>query len=91
MVAGDTVYVAGTIGIDPETGAPPADPVAEARLALDGMKAKLELAEGSFEQLAETQINGRQIRNLSRLARILYPGRRVTLEQMRDVLKYGCI
>ena len=52
--------------------------------------AGLELAEGSVEQLAQTNVNGRQIRNLTRLAKILHPGGRVTLEQMRAVLGYGC-
>jgi hypothetical protein len=42
------------------------------------------------QTLAEAQINGRQIRNLTRLARILHPEGRVTLEQMRGVLRYGC-
>jgi hypothetical protein len=52
--------------------------------------AGLELAEGTVEELAAANINGRQIRNLTRLAKILYPGGRVTLEQMRGVLRYGC-
>jgi hypothetical protein len=52
--------------------------------------AGLELAEGTVEELAEADINGRQIRNLTRLAKILHPGGRVTLEQMRGVLRYGC-
>lgn len=52
--------------------------------------AGLKLAEGSVAELAETTVNGRQIRNLTRLARILYPDGQVTLEQMRGVLRYGC-
>jgi hypothetical protein len=52
--------------------------------------AGLELTEGSVEQLAQTNVNGRQIRNLTRLAKILHPGDRVTVEQMRAVLHYGC-
>ena len=35
-------------------------------------------------------LNGRQIRNLTRLARILHPDGTVTLDQMRHVLRYGC-
>jgi len=46
--------------------------------------------EGSVEELAEANINGRQIRNHTRLARILYPEGRVDLQQMRDALSYGC-
>jgi SpoVK/Ycf46/Vps4 family AAA+-type ATPase len=52
--------------------------------------AGLRLSAGTIEELAEAPLNGRQIRNLTRLARILYPGGEVTLEQMRGVLRYGC-
>jgi hypothetical protein len=41
-------------------------------------------------ELAEAVLNGRQIRNLTRLARILHPGGTVTLAHMRNVLRYGC-
>lgn len=53
--------------------------------------AELTLTEGSIEELAEEVINGRQIRNLTRLARILYPEGQVTLAQMRDVLRHNCM
>lgn len=56
VVAGDTVYVAGTIGIDPATGRAPADPVAEARLALDGIRQKLALAGLSMDDLVSVQV-----------------------------------
>ena len=56
VVAGDTIYVAGTLGLDPETGQPPADARAEARLALDGIKAKLELAGATMDDLVAVQI-----------------------------------
>jgi hypothetical protein len=52
--------------------------------------AELTLGEGTMEQLAESTLNGRQIRNLTRLAKILHPAGTVTLEQMRNVLRYGC-
>ena len=52
--------------------------------------AGLALATGSVDELAEAVVNGRQIRNLTRLAKILYPGGQVTLGQMRAVLGYGC-
>jgi hypothetical protein len=51
--------------------------------------AGMSLVEGTLEELAEADVNGRQIRNLTRLAKILYPDGRVTLEQMRGVLVYG--
>jgi SpoVK/Ycf46/Vps4 family AAA+-type ATPase len=52
--------------------------------------AGLSLVGGTAEELAEAELNGRQIRNLTRLARIVHPGGEVTLEQMRAVLGYGC-
>ena len=41
---GDTLYVAGHIGIDPKTGNAAADPQIEARLMMDGVKHTLERA-----------------------------------------------
>jgi hypothetical protein len=52
--------------------------------------AGLTLSEGTVAELAEPNFNGRQIRNLTRLAKILHPDGRVTLAQMRAVLRYGC-
>jgi hypothetical protein len=52
--------------------------------------AGLHLTGGTFEDLADSDVNGRQIRNLSRLARVLHPDGNVTLAQMRDVLTFGC-
>lgn len=51
--------------------------------------AGLTLTEGTLEDLAVTGVNGRQIRNLTRLARILHPAGQVTLPQMRSVLQFG--
>jgi hypothetical protein len=53
--------------------------------------AGLKLRDGTFEALAEANLNGRQIRNLTRLARILHPTGEVTLVQMRNVLRYGSV
>ena len=52
--------------------------------------AGMRLASGSFDDLAEAAINGRQIRNLVRLARVLHPDGKVTVEQMLGVLEFGC-
>ncbi|HEY2275332.1 MAG TPA: Rid family hydrolase [Steroidobacteraceae bacterium] len=41
---GDTLYVAGHLGIDPRTGNAAASPEAEARLVMDGVKRTLERA-----------------------------------------------
>ena len=56
IVAGDTIYIAGTLGIDPETGKPPTDPEAEARLVLDGIAAKLALAHATMDDLVAVQV-----------------------------------
>lgn len=52
--------------------------------------AGMELVEAEFSDLAEEDLNGRQIRNLTRLARVVHADGRVTLEQMRHILTYGC-
>jgi hypothetical protein len=51
--------------------------------------AGLTLVEGSVEDLAAVVLNGRQIRNLTRLAKILHPDGRLTLAHMREVLRHG--
>jgi SpoVK/Ycf46/Vps4 family AAA+-type ATPase len=51
--------------------------------------AGLTLAEGSMDELAEPELDGRQIRNLTRLAKILHTEGEVTLEQMRAMLRYA--
>ncbi len=56
VVAGDTVYVAGTLGLQPETRQPPTDPADEARLALDGVRATLRLAGLDMEDLVQIQV-----------------------------------
>ena len=52
--------------------------------------AGMTLLEGSFEDLANADENGRQSRNLVRLARILYPDRGITARQVRELRRYGC-
>lgn len=56
VLVGDTLYLAGRIGIDPQTGKPPAEPEAEARLALDGMKATLVAAGMTMDDLVFMQV-----------------------------------
>jgi hypothetical protein len=52
--------------------------------------AGLTLTAGTVAELAEPRFNGRQIRNLTRPAKILHPDGAVTMEQLRAVLHYGC-
>ena len=42
VLVGDTLYLAGRIGIDPQTSKPPEEVEKEIRLLLDGMKTSLE-------------------------------------------------
>ena len=56
VLVGDTLYLAGKIGLDPETGKPPADPKAEARLALDGLQRTLKEAGMTMDDLVYVQV-----------------------------------
>ena len=56
VVAGNTVYLAGRIGVDPATGKPPADVEREIRLVLDGMKAQLVAAGLTMDDLVSVQV-----------------------------------
>lgn len=56
VIVNDTVYVAGTIGFDPETGQAPTDPGLEARLALDGVQNKLALAGLTMDDIVSMQV-----------------------------------
>jgi len=56
VLAGDTLYLAGGIGLDPKTGRAPEDVEAEIRLMLDGMKAKLALAGMEMDDLVTVQV-----------------------------------
>ena len=56
VLVGDTLYLAGKIGIDPATGRPPEDVEKEIRLLLDGMKTTLAAADMSMDDLVSVQI-----------------------------------
>ena len=56
VMAGDTLYVAGTIGVDPATGGVPEGVEQEIRLCLDGIKEKLALANMSMDDLVSIQV-----------------------------------
>jgi len=56
IVAGDAIYLAGTLGIDPETSKIPEDPMKEARLMMDSFKAKVELAGATMSDLVSVQV-----------------------------------
>jgi enamine deaminase RidA (YjgF/YER057c/UK114 family) len=52
----DTLFLAGRIGIDPETGKPPAELEKEIRLLLDGMKSTLKEAGMTMDDLVSVQV-----------------------------------
>lgn len=56
VLAGDFYFVAGTLGIDPATGKPPADVEQEIRLMLDDVQAKLALAGLGLDDLVAVQV-----------------------------------
>ena len=56
VLAGNTLYIAGRIGVDPKTGKPPADVQDEARIALDGIKAVLAEANMTMDDLVFVQV-----------------------------------
>lgn len=53
---GNTVYVAGHLGVDPATNAVPADPGAEAELLLDRFAATLEQVGLTMDHLVQVQV-----------------------------------
>jgi len=54
--AGDTLYVSGHIGLDPQTSKPPATATEEARLVMDAFKKTLEAAGLQMNNLVSLQI-----------------------------------
>src|SRR5262245_39373791 len=56
VLAGETLYLAGRIGLDPATGKPPQEIEREARLLLDGIKTTLAAAGMTMDDLVFVQI-----------------------------------
>jgi len=56
VLAGDTLYLAGRLGLDPATGKPPQDAQQEARLVLDGIRQVLAEAGMTMEDLVSVQV-----------------------------------
>ncbi len=56
VLAGNTLYLAGRIGVDPKTGQPPAELEQEVRLVLDGMKETLAAAGMTMDDLVSVQV-----------------------------------
>jgi 2-iminobutanoate/2-iminopropanoate deaminase len=56
VLVGNTLYIAGHIGLDPKTGAPPAGAEDEARMVMDGIKQTVELAGLTMDDVVSVQI-----------------------------------
>jgi reactive intermediate/imine deaminase len=56
VLAGDTLYLSGRTALDPKTGKVPADLEQEVRFILDGMKAQLEAAGMTMDDLVSVQV-----------------------------------
>jgi 2-iminobutanoate/2-iminopropanoate deaminase len=56
VLVGDTLYLAGAIGIDPDTGAPPPDIGEEVRMVLDNTKQRLEMVGMTMDDLVSVQV-----------------------------------
>lgn len=56
VLAGDTLYLAGRIGIEPKTGKPPAEIEQEARLMLDGFKTVLAESGMTMDDIVSVQV-----------------------------------
>ena len=56
VLVGNTLYIAGHIGLDPKTGMAPADAEQEAHLVMDGIKRTVEEAGLSMDDVVSVQI-----------------------------------
>ena len=56
VLVGNTLYIAGHIGLDAKTGAPPASAEDEARLVMDGVKQTVEMAGLTMDDVVSLQI-----------------------------------
>lgn len=56
VLVGNTLYIAGHIGLDPKTGQPPADAEQEARLVMDGIKETVEQAGFKMDDIVSVQV-----------------------------------
>lgn len=56
VLAGDTLYLSGRLGLDPQTGQPPVDPAQEARNVLEATKAVLAEAGMTMDDLVQVQV-----------------------------------
>ena len=63
VLVGNTLYIAGHIGLDAKTGAPPASAEDEARLVMDGIKQTVESAGLTMEDVVTVQVFCTDLKN----------------------------
>jgi len=63
VLTGNTLYVAGSIGLDPKTGRPAADVEQEARLALDTIRDTLAKADMTMDDLVAVEVHCPDVAN----------------------------
>ena len=56
VLAGNTLYISGHLGIDPKTGKPGATPEEEARLVMESVKRTVEAAGLSMDDIVSVQV-----------------------------------
>lgn len=56
ILAGDTLYVAGHLGLDPRSGTAPGDAATEARMVMDAVKRTIESAGLSMDELVSVTV-----------------------------------
>jgi len=57
VVVGDTLYIAGHLGLEAESGKPPADPEEEAKLVMDAVKKTVEDAGMTMDDIVMIQVH----------------------------------
>jgi len=56
VLTGDTLYVSGHLGVDPDTGKPPTDAALEVRMMLDAFAATMARADMAMDDLVQVQV-----------------------------------
>jgi len=57
VLVGDTLYLASDIGIDPATGAPPADIKEEVKILMESIKRRLEMVDMTMDDLVMVNVH----------------------------------
>jgi 2-iminobutanoate/2-iminopropanoate deaminase len=65
VLVGDTLYIAGDIGLDPKTGKPGETPEAEAKLVLDSIQSTLKEAGMTMDDLVWVQVFSSDVSHFS--------------------------